>query len=1644
VLEHELGHVLGLGHSSDPNDLMASTLPVGVRRLVSPADIQALEQLISSGDIPQTSFDTSVGDLTASSLVNGSFDVSDPSALDFGWTLLGGARIQGGALALDESSSAGTRAYEDFIVPTGVTSLSFTVTGLNFVANGDGPSDAFEMALLGDDEQSAVGTIGLSNSDAAFNVQSDGSYFASPKVGVEGASGSPLSGTPVTVDVDLSGIAAGTPLRLYFDLLGAGPAQSEVEIGNVHLTAGGDTTPVASDVTGTVLEHGPATTVAASYVDPDVGDTHTFSVDLASDQTKGKVTNNGDGSFSYDPNGAFEKLAAGQTATDKFVYTVTDAAGASSTATVTITIIGQNDPPVAANVKGTVEEHGPATTVTASYADPDAGDTHTYSVDLATDNTLGKVTNNGDGTFTYDPNGAFEALRAGQTATDQFLYTVTDAAGVSSTATVTITITGQNDPPVAANVSGAVLEHGPATTVTASYTDPHAGDTHTFSVDLATDQTLGKVINNGDGTFSYDPNGAFEALRAGQTATDQFLYTVTDAAGASSTATVTITVTGQNDPPVAAAVSGAVLEHGPGTTVTASYTDPDAGDTHSFSIDLATDQTLGKVTNNGDGTFTYNPNGEFEALRAGQTATDQFLYTVTDAAGASSTATVTITITGQNDPPVAAGVSGSVQEHGPATTVTASYTDPDAGDTHTFSIDLATDNTLGKVTNNGDGTFTYNPNGAFEALRAGQTATDQFLYTVTDAAGASSTTTVTITITGQNDPPVAAAVSGTVLEHGPATTVTASYTDPDAGDTHTFSIDLATDHTLGKVTNNGDGTFSYDPNGAFESLAAGQSATDQFLYTVTDAAGASSTATVTITITGQNDPPVAAAVSGTVQEHGPATMITASYTDPDAGDTHTFSIDLATDNTLGKVTNNGDGTFTYNPNGAFESLAAGQTATDQFLYTVTDAAGASSTATVTVTVIGQNDPPAITGGATTATVVEQAGVAGSTSVDKATGTLTFTDVDLADSHTVGVQPHGSNGAGYLGVLSSSIVTDSTGTGPGSIQWTYQVIDGALDGLAAGQKLVQTYDLTVNDGHGGTATQTIAITLVGTDDAPVIAATDKIEVATPIAETLNDEGTFVRQGKIRFTDSDLTDRPTGTVTSQTVVAQDQNGRLINLTSTQIAAIIKGFQLSNEVGNTNNGASDWTYTIADAVVDGLTSSNQVITLTSVVKIDDHNGGTDTATVVITLEGTRAAPVITSGATSATVTELPGVTGSAAVDQAIGTLAFLDANLGAKHAVTVQSDDQCGDVGTFSASIAKDSTGTGAGSITWTYQVTDKDLDFLAAGQKLVQSYDVVVSDGHGGISRRTVSITLVGTEDAPTAHNDIAVVGKSSVLSVGATNGVLANDTDPDVLDTMTVTAINGNASQVGRTITLASGALLKVNADGSYSYNPNGKFASLAANQTAIDTFSYTMRDSAGVLSTATVTISIEGSTKAVQSSNEIRPVSLTSVGGIKTLVFTVDYDPTVLTINGVAGGTSLPSGTQIQFSTVMLSKQRAEALITISSPVALPAGSVNLADLLISEACPQIDPIQVTVKSINGTLVQPDGVGAQVTTSPIIDFGAQFESAALSSSQFGMPNGSNWKLDFVAGLGALAYGGVNSDLSITLPPEKTSSSAATN
>ncbi|MCW0002366.1 VCBS domain-containing protein [Pararhizobium sp. YC-54] len=161
-------------------------------------------------------------------------------------------------------------------------------------------------------------------------------------------------------------------------------------------------------------------------------------------------------------------------------------------------------------------------------------------------------------------------------------------------------------------------------------------------------------------------------------------------------------------------------------------------------------------------------------------------------------------------------------------------------------------------------------------------------------------------------------------------------------------------------------------------------------------------------------------------------------------------------------------------------MAAGETITQVYTVTVTDSSGATSSQTVTVTINGTNDAPVLT--------VEQSG---SVTEDAASptlsdsGSLSFTDVDVTDTHLV-TKAYNGDAAWSGGSLSAGQIAALTGgfavTGTG---WTYDVANAATQFLAAGETITFSYDVTVDDHNGGTDTETVTITIHGTNDAPVI-------------------------------------------------------------------------------------------------------------------------------------------------------------------------------------------------------------------------------------------------------------------------------------------------------------------------------------------------------------------------------------------------------------------------------------------------------------------------------------------------------------------------------------------------------------------------------
>src|SRR3954452_19309999 len=135
---------------------------------------------------------------------------------------------------------------------------------------------------------------------------------------------------------------------------------------------------------------------------------------------------------------------------DSFTYQSKHVQGATSnSATLTITITGENDAPTANNDAGATTELGTTSgNVLANDTDPDTSETATLVVNApgVYAGTYGTLTINANGSYSYTANA--NQLTAGQVVTDSFSYQAKDAQGATSnSATLTITITGQNDAP---------------------------------------------------------------------------------------------------------------------------------------------------------------------------------------------------------------------------------------------------------------------------------------------------------------------------------------------------------------------------------------------------------------------------------------------------------------------------------------------------------------------------------------------------------------------------------------------------------------------------------------------------------------------------------------------------------------------------------------------------------------------------------------------------------------------------------------------------------------------------------------------------------------------------------------------------------------------------------------------------------------------------------------------------------------------------------------------------------------------------------------------------------------------------------------------------------------------------------------------
>jgi len=684
--------------------------------------------------------------------------------------------------------------------------------------------------------------------------------------------------------------------------------------------------PVAQADTASATEDGAAVTgsVAGNDSDPD-GDPLTYSLGTP----VAGLTLNADGTYRFDPaNAAYQDLRSGQTRTVVANYTVSDGKGGSASSTLTITVTGTNDAPVATADTATATEDAAAVTGTVASNDRDAeGDTLTYALNAP----VAGLTLNANGSYSFDPsNAAYQDLAAGQTRSVIATYTVSDGNGGTATSTLTITVTGTNDAPVAAVDSAAATEDAAPVTGTVATNDSDLdGDTLTYALDAP----VAGLTLNPNGSYSFDPSvAAYQDLAAGATRNVVASYTVSDGKGGTATSTLTIVVTGANDAPVGTAESFVTLEDTPlAGSLLGNDTDID-GDSLTASI-VGGPQNGTVVLNPQTGTFVYTPNANFNG-------TDSFTYVANDGTANSAPVTVTITVTAVNDAPVSQADTYTLDENtmfvAPAPGVLANDTDPDSP---TFSAALVSSTSNGVLSFNPDGSFTYAPNPDFYG-------TDSFTYRANDGTDSGAVTTVTLVVRNVNAAPTGTADSYTINEDQTLAImrggVLGNDSDPD-NDTLTAVLETGPQH--GSLTLNADGTFSYTPNPDFNGP-------DSFTYRPHDGTVAGDPVTVNITVSPVNDAPRSVVDSYSVNEDGvlnigAATGLLANDIDPEF---NPMTAILVTGPANGTLSMNTNGSFVYTPNANFHG-------TDTFSYRASDGSLDGAITTVTITVNPVNDAP---------------------------------------------------------------------------------------------------------------------------------------------------------------------------------------------------------------------------------------------------------------------------------------------------------------------------------------------------------------------------------------------------------------------------------------------------------------------------------------------------------------------------------------------------------------------------------------------------------------------------------------------------------------------------------------------------------------
>ncbi|WP_435532572.1 tandem-95 repeat protein [Vibrio syngnathi] len=1138
---------------------------------------------------------------------------------------------------------------------------------------------------------------------------------------------------------------------------------SETVSQTIHINATGahiEHAPEAQPVAATVEEDGSITItqedLLANARDLD-GDQLT-ALNLATDDESVTITDNGDGTYTLTPEADFNGDVS-------FTFDVSDGDDVVST-NLELTVSPVNDGPEAQDQAFTVNEDG-VLTFTNQYLL--TGATDIEGDDLSVEGVTytgadGVLTDNGDGSYSFAPNENFNG-------DVNFSFDVSDGTDTVQ-ANIDVSVTPENDPPVAGSTSYTVHEDNSITISNEQLLANSSDIEGEVAIDsVAYSGADGVFEDNGNGTYTFSPNENFN----GEVSLD---VVVTDEDGATEATTAGITVLEVNDPPIAGSTSYSVNEDEV-ITISAEQLLANASDIEG---EVAIDSVSytgadGIFTDNGDGTFSFAPNANFD----GDVSLD---VVVTDEDGATVATNASIDVLPVNDAPVSGDLAYSIDEDGSITLsqeqLLAQASDVDGDDLTAANLTVGGDAT---VTANDDGSFTITPDANFNG-------DIDLTFDISDGTD-TLVATADLTVNPVNDLPQPQDQTFSIGEDG-----VLNFTDEDllTGATDIDGDDLSVEGVTytgadGVLTDNGDGSYSFAPNENFNGNV-------NFSFDVSDGTDTVQ-ANIDVSVTPENDPPVAGSTSYTVHEDNSITISNEQLLANSSDIEGEVAIDsVAYSGADGVFEDNGNGTYTFSPNENFN----GEVSLD---VVVSDEDGATEATTAGITVLEVNDPPIA--GSTSYSVNEDevitisseqllanaSDIEGEVAIDS----VNYTGADgIFSDNGDGTFSFAPN-ANFDGDVSLDVVvTDEDGATtattasidvlpindpPVSGDLAYSVDEDGSITISQEQLLAQASDVEGDD--------LTASNLIVDGDATVTANDDGSFTITPDADFNGDiDLTFdINDGADTLVaTADLTVNPVNDLPQP----QDQTFSIgedgvLNFTDEDLltgATDIDGDDLSVE---------GVTYTGADGVLtdngDGSYSFAPNENFNGNVNFSfDVSDGTDTVQANIDVSVTPENDPPVAGSTSYTVHEDNSIT--------ISNEQLLANSSDIEGEVAIDSVAYSGADGVF------EDNGNG----TYTFYPNENFNGEV--------SLDVVVSDEDGATEATTAGISVLEVNDPPIAGSTSYSVNEDEVITISAEQ-LLANASDIEgevAIDSVSYTGADG---------------IFTDNGDGTFSFAPNANF-----------------------------------------------------------------------------------------------------------------------------------------------------------------------------------------------------------------------------